>query len=187
MTETFDKQTLDGKVLVDPKYAIPVAGVEAIPVATLVSTDFNGNGADAGLFELTAENSIGSVLVVVAYQAILTGLKSETARRNGEITRAQQIKLITSTALETGRSSAFTLVVVAAFVSLFPWTGPVFGFLGIVGGTAMAARITNEFWNALSDEQKSELKKAADQAKVNMDKIIPDNKEVAVATVAAAA
>lgn len=180
MTQTIEKTQLQGKVLVNPKYAIPVAGVEAIPVASLVSTDFNGNGAEAGLFELTAENSVGSVLVVVAYQAVLTALKSETARREGEITRAQQIKLITTTALETGRSSAFTLIVAAALISLFPWLTPVFTLLGIVGGGTMAVRIANEFWGALTEEQQSELRKAAINAKVNIDKMIPSDKSVDV-------
>jgi hypothetical protein len=185
MTQSLEKTQLKGKVLADPRFIIPQAGIEAIPVASLVSTDFNGSGAEAGFFEMTAENSIGSVLVVVAYQAVLTALKSESARREGTITRAQQIKLIASTALETGRSSAFTLIVAAALISVFPWLTPVFTLLGIVGGGAMAVRIGNEFWSALSEEQKVELRKAADNAKVNIDKMIPQDKSVEVSAMPA--
>ena len=176
------------KVLVDPKFVIPASGLEAIPLATLASIDFNGNGAEAGIFEMTAESSVGSVLVVCAYQSVLTALKSESARRDGEITRQQQVKLIVNTALESGRSSAFTLVVCAALISFFPFLTPVFAVLGLVGGSAMALRITNEFWSALDDQQRTELRNAAATAKVNLSKIIPPERETAMpAPVAAAA
>ena len=178
---------IENKVLVDKRYVIPASGVEAIPVATLASIDLNGNGAEGGIFEMTAENSIGSVLVVVSYQAVLTALKSESARRNGEITRQQQIKLVASTALESGRSSAFTLIVCSAIITLLPWTTPVFALLGIVGGAAMASRVTHEFWSALDERQQTELRKAADAARVNIEKLLPSEMEVNQPAVAAGA
>ena len=49
----------------------------------------------------------------------------------------------------------------------------------------MAARVTNEFWSALDDSQKDELKRAADQAKVNLDKLIPQEMTVTAAPAAA--
>lgn len=180
-------QQLEDKVLVDRKYVIPASGVEAIPVATLASIDLNGNGAEGSIFEMTAENSIGSVLVVVSYQAVLTALKSESARRAGEITRAQQMKLIASTAVESGRSSAFTLIVCSAIITLLPWTTPVFALLGIVGGAAMASRVTNEFWNALDSKQQDELRMAAEKAKINIEKLLPSEMEVAQPVAVAAA
>ena len=176
---------VDGKVLVDPKFVIPASGVEVVPLATLASLDLNGNGTEGSFFEMTAENSIGSLLVVVVYQSVLTALKSEASRRAGDITRKQQVQLIISTAMESGRSSAFTLVICSALISIFPWLTPVFAILGIVGGTAMAARVTNEFWSALDDSQKDELKRAADQAKVNLDKLIPQEMTVTAAPAAA--
>ncbi len=176
MTATIPQ--FEDKVLVSPRYVIPAAGVEAIPIATLASIDLNGNGTEGGIFEMTAENSIGSVLVVVTYQAVLTALKSEQARQAGEITRQQQVKLVAATALESGRSSAFTLVVASAIITLFPWLTPVFALLGIVGGAAMASRITNEFWNALDSRQQDELKKAATAARVNLEKVLPQQMEV---------
>ena len=175
-TETIPQ--LENKVLVDPKFVIPAAGVEAVPVATLASFDLNGNGAEGGIFEMTAENSIGSLLVVVCYQSILTALKSEEARRNGDITRQQQVKLIASTAMESGRSSAFTLVICSALVSIFPWMMPIFAVLGIAGGAGMAYRITNEFWSALDAKQQQELRNAAEKAKVNLEKIIPQDMQL---------
>ena len=178
---------VEDKVLVDKRYVIPASGVEAIPVATLASIDLNGNGAEGGIFEMTAENSIGSALVVVAYQAVLTALKSEAARRNGEITRADQVKLIGTTALESGRSSAFTLIVCSAIITLLPWTTPIFALLGIVGGAAMASRVTHEFWEALDSRQQDELRKAADSARVNIEKLLPSSMEVERPVAAAAA
>lgn len=184
-TETLPN-SLEDKVLVNPKYVVPVAGVEAIPLATLASIDLNGNGAEGGIFEMTAENSIGSLLVVVCYQSVLTALKSESARREGEITRKQQIQLIVSTAMESGRSSAFALVICSALITIFPWLTPVFALLGIVGGSAMAVRVTNEFWSALDEKQQDELRRAADAAKVNLSKILPnEEKELTVAGAAA--
>lgn len=176
---------LEDKVLVNPKFVIPAAGVEAVPVATLASIDLNGNGAEGGFFEMTAENSIGSLLVVVAYQSVLTALKSEEARRNGDITRQQQVKLIASTAMESGRSSAFTLVICSALISIFPWTTPLFALLGVVGGAGMAYRISNEFWSALDSKQQEELRTAASKAKVSLEKIIPQEMSLEPAPVGA--
>lgn len=173
-------EDLKDKVMVDKRYVIPAAGVEAIPLATLASIDLNGNGADGSFFEMTAENSIGSLLVVVCYQSVLTALKSETARRNGEINRQQQVKLIASTAMESGRSSAFTLVVCSALITVFPWLTPAFAILGIVGGGAMAARVTTEFWAALDERQQTELRNAAQAARVNIGRIIPTESEMTV-------
>lgn len=179
--------SLENKVLVDPKFVIPASGVEVVPIATLASLDLNGNGAEGGIFEMTAENSIGSLLVVVAYQSVLTALKSEEARRNGDITRQQQIKLIASTAMESGRSSAFTLVICSALVSIFPWMMPIFAVLGVVGGAGMAYRISHEFWNALDSKQQEELRTAAANARVNLEKIIPQDMEPKLQAVPAGA
>lgn len=178
-------QDLKDKVMVDRRYVIPASGIEAIPLATLASIDLNGNGDAGGVFEMTAENSIGSLLVVVCYQSLLTALKSEQARRDGEITRQQQIKLIASTAVESGRSSAFTLVICSALITVFPWLTPAFAILGIVGGGAMAARVTTEFWAALDERQQTELRNAAEAAKINIARIIPNEKEMTVSASAA--
>lgn len=182
-TATTIPPQLDGKVLCDKRYVIPAAGVEAIPLATLASIDLNGNGLDGGIFEMTAENSIGSILVVVAYQSVLTALKSEQARQAGEINRQQQLRLVASTAMESGRSSAFTLVICSAIITLLPWTTPVFAVLGLVGGVGMASRITHEFWGALDEKQQAELRNAAVKARVNLDKILPQEMEVSQPTV----
>ena len=176
------EKTFGNKVLVNKNFVIPQAGAEVVPLATLASLDLNGSGAEANLFEATAENSIGSILVVLTYQALLTAIKSESARKEGLITRKEQLKLIFTTAVESGRSSAFTLVVCSALISVFPWLGVPFTILGVIGGTAMAARIGNEFWAALSEEQRTELQNAAQKAKVNLNNIIPkDDNSIAVA------
>ena len=80
--------------------------------------------------------------------------------------------------MESGRSSAFTLVICSALVSIFPWLMPVFAVLGIVGGAGMAYRVSNEFWNALDSKQQEELRRAAEKAKVNLEKIIPDDMQL---------
>ena len=177
-TETTATEALpplvEDKVLVDKAYVIPAAGVEAVPLATLASIDFIKSGPEPSIFEMGLENTLGSVLVICAYQSLLTALKSETARRSGEITRKQQVQLICSTALASGKSSAFTLVLCSALIVTFPWLTPMFAVLGIVGGAAMATRVTQEFWSALDDKQQQELRNAAKQARVNLERIIPD-------------
>ena len=175
------------KVVVDRRYVIPQAGVEAVPIGTLMSVDINGSGADAGVLEMTAESTLGGVLVYSAYQAILTALKSEASRKAGEITRAQQVKLIATTALDAGKSSAFTMLVASAIVALCPWlTGPL-TILGIVGGGVMATRIAQNFWGMLDADQQLELRKAADAAKVKIESIIPDDAEAQLAPAGAPA
>jgi hypothetical protein len=164
---------LEDKVMVDKAYVLPVAGAEVYPLATLASLDFMDTGEAPGVFELGLENTVGSVLVICAYQSLLTALKSESARREGQITRRQQVQLITKTAYKTGQSSAFTLVICSALIVVFPWLTPIFAVLGVVGGTAMACRITNEFWSALDASQQQELRNAAAKARISLDKIIP--------------
>ena len=174
------------KVLVDPKWVIPQAGAEAVPLGVLASIDLNGSGAETSFLETTIESTLGGVVLIAAYQSVLTLLKSETARRNGEITRVTQLKLVARTALEAGRSSAFTMLVGSAIVALLPWLGWPLAALGIVSGGLMTTRIANEFWNALTEEQQSELRKAAEKAKVNIENIMPKNKEAEVAVPVAA-
>lgn len=179
------------KVLVDKKYAIPVANIEALPVATLASVDLNANGttygAESTFLETTVESTLGGVIVYSSYQAILTFLKSETARREGEITRGQQLKLIATTALDAGRSSAFTMLVASAIVALMPWLTMPLMVLGVVGSGFMASKVGTEFWGALTDEQRGELRRACDSAKVNLERLVPNANANKPQTVAVAA
>ena len=177
------------KVVVDRKYVLPQAGIEVLPIATLASVDVNGSGMDAGgVLEMTAESTIGGVLVYSAYQAVLTLLKSEASRKAGDISRVQQLRLVASTAVDAGRSSAFTMVVASALVALMPWLAGPLTILGVVGGGVMATRIAQEFWSQLDETQQSELKKAAEAAQVKIQNLIPEDQEKNVAvTVAAAA
>lgn len=175
------------KVVVDRRYVIPQAGVEALPIGTLMSVDINASGDAAGVLEMTAESTLGGVLVYSAYQSILTLLKSEAARKEGTITRAQQLKLVASTALDAGKSSAFTMLVASAIVAVMPWlTGPL-TILGIVGGGVMATRVAQQFWQMLDADQQAELRTAAEKAKVSIEKMIPEDKSVEATPVAAAA
>ena len=169
------------KVLVDRKYAIPVAGIEAVPLGVLASVDLNGSGAEAAFLETTIESTLGGVLLYAAYQSVLTMLKSETARRDGEITRVQQLKLVATTAFDAGRSSAFTMLIASAVVAIMPWLTWPLAALGIVGAGFMSQRVAQEFWSALTIEQQTELKTAADRAKVNLEKLIPNNETVVAA------
>lgn len=175
------------KVVVNKKYVIPQAGMEALPIGTLMSVDLNGSGAEAGVLEMTAESTLGGVLVYSAYQSVLTLLKSEAARKEGTITRAQQLKLVASTALDAGKNSAFTMLVASAIVAVMPWlTGPL-TVLGIVGGGVMATRIAQQFWGMLDAQQQAELKTAAERAKVNIGKMIPDDAETSLVPATAVA
>ena len=164
-------------VLVEAKYAIPKAGHEAAPLGVLASIDLNGSGAETSFLEFTAESTLGGVLVYSAYQSVLTLLRSEAARKSGDITRVEQLKLVVRTAFDAGRSSAFTMLVASAVVSLMPWLTIPLTVLGVVGGGVMAGRIANEFWMALNPEQQNELRNAANAAKVNIENIILKNDE----------
>lgn len=168
---------LENKVLVDPKFVIPQPGIEVIPVATLASIDLNASGAEAGFLETTGELTIGGVLVYSAYQAILTTLKSEAARKEGLISRAEQIKLVASTALEAGKNSAFTMILCSAIVAFMPWLAWPLSVLGVVGGSIMGVRIFQTFYDQLDPEQQAELRTAAENAKVKIQGIFPDETE----------
>ena len=170
-------QTPEDMVMVPSMYAIPKAGVEAIPIGTLASIDLNGSGAEASFLEFTAESTLGGILLLSAYQAVLTLLRSETARKAGDITRMDQLKLVLRTSVDAGKSSAFTMLVASAIVGVMPWLAWPLGILGIVGGGVMAGRIANEFWLALDPSQQDELRNAAEQAKVNIERIIPKSDE----------
>lgn len=170
------------KVVVNKKYVIPQAGIEALPIGTLMSVDINGSGGAEGVLEFTAESTLGGVLVYSAYQSILTLLKSEAARKEGTITRAQQLKLVATTALDAGKSSAFTMLVASAIVAVMPWLSAPLTILGVVGGGVMATRIAQQFWEMLDSDQQKELRDAAERAKVNIEKMIPADRETALAT-----
>ena len=51
----------------------------------------------------------------------------------------------------------------------------------------MASRVTHEFWEALDSRQQDELRKAADSARVNIEKLLPSSMEVERPVAAAAA
>jgi hypothetical protein len=175
---------LENKVLVDPKFVIPQPGIEVIPVATLACLDINGSGMEAGFLETTGELTIGGVLVYSAYQAILTTLKSEAARKEGLISRAEQIKLVASTALEAGKNSAFTMILCSAIVAFMPWLAWPLSVLGVVGGGVMGIRIFQTFYDQLSEEQQTELRTAAANAKVKLQGVFPEAAEGGLQTAA---
>lgn len=162
------------KVVVDKKFVIPQPGMEVIPVATLASIDLNGSGDTGGFLESTGELAVGGVLVYAAYQAILTMLKSEAARKEGLITRAEQVKLVASTAFESGKNSAFTMILCSAIVAFMPWLAWPLSVLGVVGGGVMGVRIFQTFFDQLNEDQQEELRTAAANAKLKLKGIFPE-------------
>lgn len=162
------------KVVVDKAFVIPQPGIEVLPVATLASIDLNGSGDLGGFLESTGELAVGGVLVYSAYQAVLSLLRSEAARKEGLITRTEQIKLVARTAFESGKSSAFTMILASAAVTFMPFLAWPLTALGIVGGSVMGIRIFQGFYSLLDESQQAELRKAAAEAKVKIQGIIPD-------------
>jgi hypothetical protein len=169
---------LENKVLVDPAFIIPQPGIEVIPVATLASIDLNGSGDAGGFLESTGEMAVGGVLVYAAYQSILTLLKSEAARKEGLITRAEQLKLVATTAFESGKNSAFTMIVCSAIVAFMPWLSMPLTILGVAGGSLMGIRIFQTFYDQLDENQQAELRTAAENAKVKLQGVFPESGEV---------
>ena len=151
----------------DP-FRIPQAGIEAAPLAGLASIDVNLNGGSLNGAEFISESTLGGVVVYAAYQALLTGLRTEALRRRGAITRAVQIQMISSTVWASVQQGAAVSLVLAVVLLVFPWLGFPLSVLGLVGMGKASLDLFHAFWDGLDELQRVELLAAAMEAGVNL-------------------
>ena len=155
----------------DP-YRIPRAGWEIAPTAGVASVDLNGNhGAFTG-GEFIGESTVGGMLVFAIYQALLTGLRTEAMRKRGEINRSEQVQAIAASVWETAKQGAAVSAVLSVVLLVFPWLGLPLSLIGMVGLGKASIDLAHAFWDGLSEEQRSDLHRAAFEAGVNLSQLL---------------
>jgi hypothetical protein len=155
----------------DP-FRIPQAGIEAAPLAGLASIDLNLNGGSLSGGEFITESTAGGVLVYAIYQALLTGLRTEALRKRGEISRAVQIQMISSTVWESVKQGAAVSLVLGVVLLVFPWLAMPLSLLGLVGMGKASLDLFHAFWDGLDEVQRAELLAVAMEAGVNLQSLI---------------
>ena len=155
----------------DP-YRIPRAGWEIAPTAGLAAIDLNGNHGAFTSTEFIGEHTVGGMLVYAAYQALLTGLRTEAMRKRGEIDRNGQVHAIAASVWETTKQGAAVSAVLSVVLLVFPWLGFQLSLLGIVGLGKASFDLAHAFWDGLSEEQRSDLHRAAFDAGVSLSQLL---------------
>jgi hypothetical protein len=158
----------------DP-FRIPQAGVEMAPLAGLASFDLNFNGGSLGSREFVAESALGGVLVYAIYQALLTGLRTEALRKRGAISRAVQLRMVSTTVWESTKQGAAVSLMLGVVLLVFPWMAMPLSILGVVGAGKASLDLFNAFWDGLDETQRAELLAAAMEAGVNLRRFLSGN------------
>lgn len=155
----------------DP-YRIPRAGWEIAPTAGLAAIDLNGNHGAIASAEFIGEHTVGGMLVYAAYQALLTGLRTEAMRKRGEIDRGTQVQAIVASVWETTKQGAAVSAVLSVVLLVFPWLSFPLSLIGMVGLGKASIDLVHAFWDGLSEEQRSDLHRAAFEAGVNLNQLL---------------
>ncbi len=155
----------------DP-YRIPRAGWEIAPTAGLASIDLNGNHGALTGGEFIGESTVGGMLVFAIYQALLTGLRTEAMRKRGEIDRSTQVQAIVASVWETTKQGAAVSAVLSVVLLVFPWLGFPLSLVGMVGLGKASIDLVHAFWDGLSEEQRSDLHRAAFDAGVSLSQLL---------------
>jgi hypothetical protein len=151
----------------DP-FRIPRAGIEAAPVAGLAAIDVNFNGGQFSGGEFLAESTLGGMAVFACYQALLSALRTEALRRQGDISRAVQVRMIATTVWESVKHGAAVSMILAVVLLVCPWLSLPLSVLGLVGVGKASLDLFHAFWDALDELQRAELLAAAMEAGVNL-------------------
>ena len=155
----------------DP-YRIPRAGWEIAPTAGLASIDLNGNHGALTGGEFIGESTVGGMVVFAIYQALLTGLRTEAMRKRGEIDRSTQVQAIVASVWETTKQGAAVSAVLSVVLLVFPWLGFPLSLIGMVGLGKASIDLVHAFWDGLSEEQRSDLHRAAFDAGVSLSQLL---------------
>ena len=78
------------------------------------------------------------------------------------------MKLSGVAAWNSTKNNAVSILGIAVVIGVCPWATPFFGLLGLLGMGVMSVRVVRAFYDALSDEQRDNLKQAADNAGVQL-------------------
>ncbi|QNG26434.1 hypothetical protein [Synechococcus sp. HK01-R] len=155
----------------DP-YRLPRAGWEIAPTAGLASIDLNGNHGALTGGEFIGESTVGGMVVFAIYQALLTGLRTEAMRKRGEIDRSTQVQAIVASVWETTKQGAAVSAVLSVVLFVFPWLGFPLSLIGMVGLGKASIDLVHAFWDGLSEEQRSDLHRAAFDAGVSLSQLL---------------
>ena len=142
-------------------------GVEGNGPGAAFPIDINGDGNSLGL-DAFGEVAGTNVLAFAIYGCLLHFLELEPLVRSGDMTRAQQMKLSGVAAWNSTKNNAVSILGIAVVIGVCPWATPFFGLLGLLGMGVMSVRVVRAFYDALSDEQRDNLKQAADNAGVKL-------------------
>ena len=154
----------------DP-YRIPRAGVEAAPLAGLASVELGAPGSTAG-GEFLAESTLGAVVVYALYQALLSSLRTEAMVRRGELSRPEQLQLVTATVWRSVQQGAAVGLVRGLVLLVCPWLSLPLTVLGAVGAGKASLDLFHAFWDGLSPAQQAELHETAHRAGVNLGRLV---------------
>jgi hypothetical protein len=122
--------------------------------------------------EFIGESTVGGMVVFAIYQALLTGLRTEAMRKRGEIDRSTQVQVIVASVWETTKQGAAVSAVLSVVLLVFPWLGFPLSLIGMVGLGKASIDLVHAFWDGLSEEQRSDLHRAAFDAGVSLSQLL---------------
>lgn len=155
----------------DP-FQIPRAGLEAAPLAGWAGLGVTSAPSALPTRQLVTEATLAGVLVYAAYQALLTGLRSESLVRRGALTRTTQVRLILATVWEAMKEGTAVGLVLSLVLLVCPWLSLPLALMGAVGLGKASVDLFHAFWDGLSEGQKMQLHAAAYDAGVNLHRLL---------------
>ncbi|MFN7678777.1 MAG: hypothetical protein ACK5QW_09330 [Cyanobacteriota bacterium] len=155
----------------DP-FQIPRAGLEAAPLAGLAAWKLTTSSTPLPPRQLVTEATLAGMVVYAAYQALLSGLRSEGLVRRGVLTRPAQARVILSTVWEAMKEGTAVGLVLSLVLLVFPWLALPLTLLGAVGMGKASLDLFHAFWDGLSATQQRQLHAAAYEAGVNLHRLL---------------
>lgn len=155
----------------DP-FQIPRAGLEAAPLAGWAGLQVTTPQAGLPPRQLVTQATLAGVLVYAAYQALLTGLRSEGLVRRGALNRTAQVRLILTTVWEAMKEGTAVGLILSLVLLVCPWLSIPLTLMGAVGMGKASLDLFHAFWDGLSEGQKQQLHAAAYDAGVNLNRLL---------------
>jgi len=155
----------------DP-YQVPQAGLEAAPLAGLAGLELSGGPGGLSTRRFLVESTVAGVMVYAAYQALLTGLRSEGLVRRGALNRTAQVRLILTTVWEAMKEGTAVGLILSLVLLVCPWLSIPLTLMGAVGMGKASLDLFHAFWDGLSEGQKQQLHAAAYDAGVNLNRLL---------------
>lgn len=154
----------------DP-FRIPKAGMEAAPVAGVAAWRLT-SATPLAPRQLVTEATLAGMVVYAAYQALLSGLRSEQLVRRGLLSRPAQARVILSTVWEAVKEGAAVGLVLSLVLLVCPWIALPLTVMGAVGLGKASLDLFHAFWDGLSASQQRQLHAAAYEAGVNLHRLL---------------